>query len=1141
MTSREERVNAAVAAYLEAAEAGKAPERGEFLARFPDVAAELDAFIADREKFAQAARALEAPAAAAGAESPTLPPAAPASADPTLGTVRYFGDYELLEEIARGGMGVVYRARQTSLNRIVALKMILTGQLASAEDVQRFRIEAEAAANLDHPNIVPIYEVGDCEGQHYFSMKLVEGGSLATLRRSVESPTLLRSVAKMVAAVARAVHYAHQRGILHRDLKPANVLLDRDGQPQVTDFGLAKRVEGDSGLTQSGAIVGTPSYMAPEQARAVKTLTTAVDVYSLGAILYELLTGQPPFRAATALDTLLQVIEREPEPPRKVHPQADAELATMALKCLEKDPAKRYGSAEALADDLERWLRGEPILARPTGTIERAWKWAKRRPAVAALSAGSLLLLTVALATACTLLVLLRAALQDANDQRRTAAARADAEAAARAEAQDAQQLAEQREQEARRLLYSADVNLAQQAWEAPNLRRVQDLLDGHRPQPGQSDLRGFEWGHLWYLAHGEWQRLRGSLAAIAPDGKTLAARTEGWSVTLYELPTGRVRAALPIRSGAPITGLAFAPTGSFLAIRNWYGVALWDPATAQKPRLLENVPYNRSGIAFTSDGRTLAWANMLWDVATGTLVAQLDGFRGDIFVVAFSPDGRTLATGGEFEGKGRVTLWDVATRKPLGNLRRKTTSAALGKAGPESLCVGAVTAVAFAPDGRRVAVGFGVSEGNAAGEAVVALYDAATRQELAQLPGHTGAVTALAFAPDGRTLASSSHDTAVRLWDVAQFRERAVLKGHQGAVESVAYTTDGGMLVTAGRDEVVKIWDARPEAERNTLAGHRGGTTGVAFTPDGRSFATGGHDGAIQLRDTASGEALAVLTSPRRGRVNSLAFTRDGRLLAAASNDGARLWDVAARKVQIELRGPDFAANCLACSPDGRLVAVGYADPFKPVVIVWETATGRRLTVLEGPAHTTASLAFTPDGKLLATGWGNPEHLVSTQREVRLWDTEAQQVRAVWAGLPGAPTHMAFSPDGTLLALGTVDYRDAASAEVALWDVAAGTRRFVLRGHKAFVWQVAFTPDGRTLATASHDKTVKLWDPLTGRERLTLWGHTGPVFCVAFAPDGRTLATGSGAPTEFQGDRHRGEVRLWRSAAPAEAERPRQ
>jgi serine/threonine-protein kinase len=344
--------------------------------------------------------------------------------------LRLFGDYDLLEELARGGMGVVYKARQRKLNRVVAVKMILAGQLASAADVQRFYTEAEAAAQLDHPGIVRIYEVGEQDGQHFFSMSYVAGGSLAAAVK--DGPLPPREAAGVVRKVAEALAYAHSRGIVHRDLKPANILLDEGGQPQVTDFGLAKRLAADSQLTGTGQVMGTPSYMPPEQAQGkIQEIGPASDVYSLGAVLYCLLTGRPPFQAPSLTDTFRQVLEQEPVAPRLLNPGVDRDLETICLKCLEKQAGKRYASAWALAEDLRRHAAGEPILARPVGSAERLWRWCGRNPrTAAAVAAVSLLLLLVSIGSTWAALTIRQERNQKEVERKAAVTAREEAESA---------------------------------------------------------------------------------------------------------------------------------------------------------------------------------------------------------------------------------------------------------------------------------------------------------------------------------------------------------------------------------------------------------------------------------------------------------------------------------------------------------------------------------------------------------------------------------------------------------------------------------------------------------------------------------------------------------------------------------------
>ena len=476
--------------------------------------------------------------------------------------IRYLGDYELLSEIGRGGMGIVYKARQLSLHRVVALKLIAPDQLASPKAVERFHTEAETAARLDHPNIVPIYETGERDGRHYFSMKLIEGQSLALRMADLRLPianskskggvsSFSKSqvahrqvmIANLMAQIADAVHYAHQRGILHRDLKPGNILIDAGGGAHVSDFGLAKLVERDSSLTVSGEVLGTPAYMAPEQAAGrVSQITVGADVYSLGVILYELLTGRPPFARETAVETLHAVLHEEPPSPCSLNRAVARDLETICLKSLDREPGRRYRSAQEFADELRRFTRGEPIRARAVSKPEQMLRWCRRKPALA------------------ISLAVIEAVGFGARHfpgvfwQWR----RAEANAA-----------------ESRQIAYASDIALAQEALRVNNLGTARRLLDRHRPQPGQEDLRGWEWRYLWQLTRSTAlvtltnRPVRGFSVSFSPDASRLAVGWFDGCVDLWDVPARRrIRAFNDSKDLKDWSAgrVAFSPVGNLLA-----------------------------------------------------------------------------------------------------------------------------------------------------------------------------------------------------------------------------------------------------------------------------------------------------------------------------------------------------------------------------------------------------------------------------------------------------------------------------------------------------------------------------------------------------------------------------------------------
>jgi WD40 repeat protein len=1035
--------------------------------------------------------------------------------------IRYFGDYEITSEIARGGMGVVFRAKQMSLNRPVALKMILAGQLANEQEVRRFYTEAEAAANLDHPGIVPIFEIGEHEGQHYFSMGFVEGQSLS--HRLAAGPVPVREAAAVMVKVAEAIEYAHRRGVIHRDLKPANILIDAAGNPRVTDFGLAKQIHSDSGLTGSGQIMGTPSYMPPEQAGGERgAVGPPADVYSLGATLYALVTGRPPFQAASAMDTVLMVISDEPVPPRRLNVSVPVDLETICLKCLQKDPAKRYATAFDFAADLRRFLAGEPIVARPVTALERAAKWLLRRPAMAAL------LGVLALAVATVFMVSLYYSLRLRDSNMRLNSALGIAREQERL-ARDQERLAREHQAMTWRSLYSASMGLAQEAWLGRRkgyIRRIREFLEPWQPKAGATDLRSFEWYFLNQVVHAELrenvQDIDSVLAvAASADGRWIAVGDEEddhtGALRLLDAASGRLlwKRRLP----AGIVALAFSPEGALLASASapkveqaggpaMGSVTLHDLKTGEEKAKAGRVAA-QPALAFSKDGSELLIADVrsIWprekfrrvwraDSHTGREIASFDVIQTDptgagnkdfyVTVAEFSLDRGSLAIAGA-GSRRQVYLLDS----------RAGTFRGLLEGGD-----GWITSLKFAADGSRVV--------GCASNDTILLWNMQSAIPVWVAKQHFGGASAVAISPDGRMVAAAKGvglDGELVLRETGQGKKLATLLAHEEGLTGLVWLPQGHTLVSASRDNSVKWWDTSDLGLPETFNAGQGTFTAMTAVAD------------IPLLVVATLEPSTLLD-----RVVGLKHDQSGRI--------ARLrWWNARTQSCVAIRALSSAARCLAVSPDGKQLAVVTEDG---QATLWEMATQRQLPAAPEWAKGVRVATWSRDGRLAlgtsergVTVWeprtlGQPKARLNCDSPVTAlaWSPDSRRLAAagpdrdaiVWnVALGNAELQLkrtklndrrfiAFSPDGRRLA--TDLWFDAALWETSSW-------RFVgkLHGHAARMTDLAFAPDGLTIATAASDDAARLWDPETGQERVTFRKDEHAAEAVCFLENGHVLA----------------------------------
>ena len=1017
--------------------------------------------------------------------------------------------YELLHEIGRGGIGVVYKARQLSLNRTVALKVLLAGDHAGAEDRSRFRAEAEAAARLQHPAIVQIYEVGESQQRPFLALEFVEGPSLARQVQGRPQPPIV--AAELVERLARAVAFAHAHGVVHRDLKPSNVLLQpiarqqsgpdgsktlADFHPKITDFGLAKLLD-QPDRTETGRILGTPGYMAPEQARGQsKSVGPAADIYALGAILYELLTGRPPFQGVTPVDTVIQVLHHEPVPPRRLQPKLPRDLETICLKCLHKNPAARYPSAAALAEDLRRFLDGRPVLARRIGPLGRLGRWCHRNPALASLAVG-LFLAVAAAFTGVTWGYI-------------------SAESARRHELAARMNEARQRDQ-AELALYYSRIALAEREWLANDVARAEHLLDRCRPVGEAPDRRGFEWYYLKQLCRSELLTIpahpglhvRGVLytpngqhlvtAAGRPDYARLGIEQGGlalWAVDGQSLGSFE---GLP----AQVISLTQSRDGSrLLTLGSNAKTLLWDVPSRRVLATFATVPTDgiTACAAFAADGRTIAIPTTqgveLRNAGDGQLLGRLEGHP-QATCMSFHPTGTWLATA---DRSGTVRLWDVTHHRQLWQLAAKPN------------------ALAFSTDGAQLAI---------ADQDAIRICEAETGRECGRLRGHNGTVRALDWLPGSHRLASASNDQTVRLWDADTGRELRVYRGHTAPVLCVACSPDGRHLASGDAAGLVKIWDATQDQRAVALA-PTPEAAALRFDPSGQRLrvakVSGWKFGGVRTFDLGSGTIVADHTLDLVRRVEwplrYVDFSPDGHRLAGPTGSDPKsvgLWDATTGQLLTTARGHGVEVRVVTFSPNGRHLATA-AWNRQPnnggELALWESDDPGRVApawLVPTPSPVDC-LAFSPDGRYLVTGdRGDPPAVPGRAVNGRLvvWDTRTRQPLRAWSAHAGRVQAVAVSPDGkTVVSVGREP-----GAGLRIWDVDSGRLRHDLPAPpRATV--VRFSPDGTRLAVAGYEGTVQLWDPLTGQDILTLRGPVGQITeseandtDIAFSPDGTRLA----------------------------------